>query len=71
MRHVLVEGAWRMLRFQPGWHRLKKVLPRLGSLGAAGRKKLVAALSRQLAVDLWRLNTGRSTLEQLGLVAAA
>ena len=71
MRHVLVEGAWRMLRFQPGWHRLKKVLPKLGSLGAAARKKLVVGLSRQLAVDLWRLNTGRSTLEQLGLVAAA
>jgi transposase len=71
MRHVLVEGAWRMMRFQPGWHRLQKVLPRLGELGAAAKKKLAVALARQLAVDLWRLNTGRSTLEQLGLVAAA
>lgn len=73
LRHALVETVWRLLRYQPGWRRLQTVLPRLTSgqgLNAAGKKKLVVSLARQLAVDLWRLNTGRSTLEQLGLAAA-
>lgn len=74
LRHALVETVWRLIRHQPGWRRLQAVLPRLTSgkgLGASGKKKLVVSLARQLAVDLWRLNTGRSTLEQLGLSAAA
>lgn len=33
--------------------------------------KGVVALARELAVDLWRLNTGRCSLAELGLVAAA
>jgi len=32
------------------------------------RKKIVVAIARQLAVDLWRLPTGRATAAQLGLV---
>jgi hypothetical protein len=32
------------------------------------RKKIVVAIARQLAVDLWRLATGRATAAQLGLV---
>ena len=36
------------------------------STGAA-RKKAIVALARQLAVDLWRVRTGRLTHEQLGL----
>jgi len=36
------------------------------STGAA-RKKAIVALARQLAVDLWRVRTGRLSHEQLGL----
>ncbi len=38
----------------------------LKATGAA-RKKAIVAVARQLAVDLWRLNTGRCTAAQLGL----
>jgi hypothetical protein len=31
------------------------------------RKKAIVALARQLAIDLWRVRTGRLTPEQLGL----
>jgi len=31
------------------------------------RKKAIVALARQLAVDLWRVRTGRLTQQQLGL----
>lgn len=35
---------------------------------AAARKKAVVAVARQLAVDLWRLFTGQTTAENLGLI---
>ena len=73
LRHALVESVWRFIRLQPGWKRLLKVVERLkgdGGRRPANKKKIAVALARELAVDLWRLNTGRSTLEALGLIAA-
>ena len=39
---------------------------RVTSIGAV-RKKAIVAVARRLAVDLWRLHTGRCSAEQLGL----
>ena len=36
---------------------------------AAARKKAIVALARQLAVDLWRIATGRVQAQELGLVS--
>ena len=33
----------------------------------AQRKKAIVAVARHLAVDLWRVHTGRNTAAQLGL----
>jgi transposase len=76
LRHALVEAVWRLIRLQSGWKRLEKLHTRLRnqSTRAASAKvgrKGVVALARELAVDLWRLNTGRSSLAELGLIAAA
>ena len=38
------------------------------SRSAAARKKAIVAVARQLAVDLWRLFTGQTTAENLGLI---
>ena len=69
VRAALVELAWRMVRFQPNYPPVKKRLPILArgakATGAA-RKKAIVAVARQLAIDLWRLNTSRATAEQLG-----
>ena len=35
---------------------------------AAARKKAIVALARRLAVDLWRMATGRVQPEELGFV---
>ena len=45
-------------------------MPVLGdaSRSAAARKKAIVAVARQLAVDLWRLFTGQTTAEKLGLI---
>ena len=62
VRAALVECAWRMVRFQPQYPPVAK---RLGLLckGAratgAARKKAIVAVARHLAVDLWRIHTGR------------
>lgn len=73
LRHALVEAVWRLIRLQPGWKRLDKVRARLAAnvgQSASAKKKLAVALARELAVDLWRLNTRRCTLAELGFAAA-
>jgi transposase len=71
MRKILVEAAWRLVKWQPQWWRLKRLLDkvRAGGTPKLGKKHIVG-LARGLAVDLWRLFTGRSTLEALGMQAA-
>jgi len=68
-RTALVELAWRCVRFQPDYPPLQKwrtVLTSPKATGAA-KKKAVVALGRRLAIDLWRINTGRTTAEKLSL----
>ena len=59
VRAMLVEMVWRMMRWQPDYHALRKWAPVLENpkASAAARKKAVVAVARQLAVDLWRLFT--------------
>jgi transposase len=64
IRHLLVEAAWRMLEWQPDYPPLR----RARGLTVRARKRAIVAAARQLAVDLWRLYTGRRTAEQLKLV---
>ena len=71
LRAALVELAWRMVRFQPEYPPIKKrlaILARGAKATGAQRKKAIVAVARQLAVDLWRLNTGRASAEDLGLI---
>jgi transposase len=71
LRHALVEAVWRLLRYQPGWKRLEKLKDKLLAGGRAPvKKKMVVALARELAVDLWRLHTERCTLADLGFEPA-
>ena len=65
VRAMLVEMVWRMIRWQPEYHALRKWMPVLGDAkgSAAARKKAIVAVARQLAVDLWRLFTGQTTAE--------
>jgi transposase len=69
LRHLLIEAVWRLFKFQPGYQAIRKwhaalLEPRLSR---ARRKKIIVAVARQLAVDLWRLATGRVQAEALGL----
>jgi transposase len=68
LRTALIELAWRCLRFQPDYGPIKKWSPVLLSTKATSgaKKKAIVAVGRKLAIDLWRLNTARTTAAKLG-----
>jgi transposase len=70
LRWALGEAAWRLLRDQPNYRLCKKWRARiLDPQTPGGRKKqLVTALARGFGVDWWRLQTGQTTPQKLGLV---
>src|SRR5204863_2814276 len=70
LRAALVELAWRLVRFQPQYKpvlKWRQVLAKGALATGAARKKAIVAVARQLAVDLWRIRTGRHQAEQRGL----
>ncbi len=71
VRHLLIEASWRLQQFQPDYHALKSRRAALDTAKRKGdsatRKKLCVGLARQFSVDWWRVRTGRTTPEKLGL----
>ncbi len=74
LRTLLIELAWRVVYWQPRYTG-RKVWQRFcgNSLPSSKRRRKIAivALARQLAVDLWRWQTGQVTAEQLGFQMVA
>jgi transposase len=68
-RYYLVQLAWRVMAFQPEYWGVKKFGQRVRQAKArsVARKKIIVAMARLIAVDLWRLYTGQTTMEKLGL----
>jgi transposase len=71
LRRLMVEMAWRVTRFQPGYRGVRRWGPLLENRKAsvAARKKAIVALARQLGVDLWRIAIGRVQPQELGLLS--
>lgn len=61
LRTALIELAWRLALWQRECKLVKKWWPILGNPKAtrAKRKKVIVAMARQLAIDLWRWQTGK------------
>jgi transposase len=71
LRAALVELAWRLVRFQPNYRpviKWRRTLSKGALATGAARKKAIVAVARQLAVDLWRVRTGRCNAQALGLL---
>ena len=70
LRRLMVELAWRINHFQPRYRAVRRWAAVLEDpkACAAARKKAIVAVARRLAVDLWRIATGRVQAEDLGLV---
>jgi len=74
VRTLLIELAWRMTFWQPTYRGLKvwDQLRDSGALKKPRRRKIaIVAVARQLAVDIWKWQTGRVTPQQLGWQMAA
>jgi len=67
LRHALVELAWRVVKWQPQYPPVARWRRLLLDHRApkAAKKKAIVAIARRLAIDLWRLETGRCRAEQL------
>lgn len=68
IRTLLIEMAWRMVRFQPNYRPVLKWAAILRDRKAhrRHRKRAIVALARQLAVDIWKWQTGRVSAQELG-----
>jgi transposase len=68
LRAILIQLAWRMVKFQSQSRLLQKWRAIFYNPRATkhARKKAIVAVARHLFVDLWRWQTGRTTPEQLG-----
>jgi transposase len=67
VRWILVEMVWRLMIWQPHYRPVRQLATGLAKSKRA-RKRLVVMAARRLAIDLWRLETGQTTAEKLGLI---
>jgi transposase len=67
VRWILVEMVWRLMIWQPHYGPIRQLANGLVKSKRA-RKRLVVMAARRLAIDLWRLETGQTTAEKLGLI---
>jgi transposase len=67
VRWTLVEMVWRLMIWQPQYPPVRRLASGFVKSKRA-KKRLVAQAARRLAIDLWRLSTGQTTPEKLGLV---
>src|SRR5215469_2751476 len=67
VRWTLVEMVWRLMIWQPQYGPVRQLATGLVKSKRA-KKRLVVKAARRLAIDLWRLETGQTTAEKLGLI---
>jgi len=68
IRRIITEMVWRMILFQPQYRAVQKWREVLAGANRGLKKKAVVAIGRQLIVDIWRLQTGRISAQELGLI---
>jgi hypothetical protein len=68
IRRIITEMVWRMILFQPDYKAVQKWREILEGPNRGLKKKAVVAIGRQLMADIWRLQTGRITAQELGLI---
>jgi len=67
VRWTLVEMVWRLMKWQPQYPPVRRLALGLVKSKRA-KKRLAVQAARRLAIDLWRLSTGQTTPEKLGLI---
>lgn len=67
VRWILIEMVWRLIRWQRKYAPIRKLVEGIVRSKRA-KKRMVVMAARRLAIDLWRLATGQTTAEKLGLI---
>jgi hypothetical protein len=57
-----------MVLFQPQYKAVQKWREVLAGSNPGLKKKAVVAIGRRLMVDIWRMQTGRISAQELGLI---
>jgi transposase len=68
LRSWLIELAWRLPRFQPNYPPIVQWRQSLCSHNKVIKKKAIVAVARRVAIDIWKMRTGRKTPKELGLI---
>ena len=71
LRSWLIELAWRLPRFQPNYPPIVQWGQSLCSSNKVIKKKAAVAVARRVAIDIWKMRTGRKTPQELGLTVQA
>ena len=71
LRSWLIELAWRLPRFQPNYPPIVQWRQSLCSSNKVIKKKAIVAVARRVAIDIWKMRTGRKTPQELGLIVQA
>lgn len=69
LRRCLVELVWLLMKWNPGYAGIDRWRERLeqAERSRSSKKRIVVAIARRLAVDWWRIRTGRADPADLGL----
>jgi hypothetical protein len=60
--------VWRVVLFQPNYPPVVQWREVLGGSNQVLKKKAAVAVARRLLIDIWKMRTGRTTAQALGLI---
>ena len=69
IRRLSVEMGWRLVQFQPNYGPIVQWGEALRGSNKALKKKAIVAVARRLLIDIWKMRTGRTSAQALGLIA--
>jgi len=68
IRTLIIEMVWRVVLFQPNYSPVVQWREVLGGSNKVLKKKAAVAVARRLLIDVWKMRTGRTTAQALGLI---
>jgi transposase len=68
IRTLIIEMVWRLRQFQPNYPPIVQWREAFCGSNKVLKKKAAVAVARRLLIDIWKMRTGRTTAQELGLI---
>jgi transposase len=68
IRTLIIEMVWRLRQFQPNYPPIVQWREAFCGSNQVLKKKAAVAVARRLLIDIWKMRTGRTTAQELGLI---